>query len=121
MTKNQMMKLKKKSNSMNKGYLVKIFKSLTFKSNSLILGDPCYNLKSLNAVSIDFDLLKNNSESLQYQLIHCDKDWKKSNINSMDAIDGFDTDYIENKKYPMVLFSSTFTITSNCQIIILIF
>ena len=76
----------------------KDFKSLTFKSNSLILGDPCYNLNSLNAVSIDFDLLKNNSESLQYQLIHCDKDWKKSNISSMDAIDGFDTDYIENQK-----------------------
>ena len=76
----------------------KDFKSLTFKSNSLFLGDPCYNLKSLNAVSIDFDLLKNNSESLQYQLIHCDKDWRKSNINSMDAIDGFDTDYIENEK-----------------------
>ena len=74
------------------------FKSLTFKSNSLILGDPCYNLNSLNAVSIDFDLLKNNSESLQYQLIHCDKDWKKSNISSMDAIDGFDIDYIENQK-----------------------
>ena len=37
----------------------KDFKSLTFKSNSLFLGDPCYNLKSLNAVSIDFDLLKN--------------------------------------------------------------
>ena len=74
------------------------FKSLTFKSNSLILGEPCYYLNSLNAVTIDFDLLKNHSESLQYQLIHCDKDWKKSNISSMDAIDGFDTDYIENQK-----------------------
>ena len=76
----------------------KDFKSLTFKSNSLILGEPCYYLNSLNAVTIDFDLLKNHSESLQYQLIHCDKDWKKSNISSMDAIDGFDTDYIENQK-----------------------
>ena len=74
------------------------FKSLTFKSNSLILGEPCYYLNSLNAVTIDFDLLKNHSESLQYQLIHCDKDWKTSNISSMDAIDGFDTDYIENQK-----------------------
>ena len=76
----------------------KDFKSLTFKSNSLILGEPCYYLNSLNAVTIDFDLLKNHSESLQYQLIHCDKDWKTSNISSMDAIDGFDTDYIENQK-----------------------
>ena len=74
------------------------FKSLTFKSNSLILGEPCYYLNSLNAVTIDFDLLKNHSESLQYQLIHCDKDWKTSNISSMDAIDGFDIDYIENQK-----------------------
>ena len=74
------------------------FKSLTFKSNSLILGEPCYYLNSPNAVTIDFDLLKNHSESLQYQLIHCDKDWKTSNISSMDAIDGFDIDYIENQK-----------------------
>ena len=74
------------------------FKSLTFKSNSLILGEPCYYLNSLNNVAIEFDLLKNHSESLQYQLIHCDKDWKTSNISSMDAIDGFDTDYIENQK-----------------------
>ena len=76
----------------------KDFKSLCFKSNSLILGDPCYYLNSANPVTIYFDLLRNHSESLQYQLIHCDKDWMKSNISSMDAIDGFDTDYIENQK-----------------------
>lgn len=91
-----------KSEEENQQYEQKIFnkdfKSLTFKSNSLILGEPCYYLNSLNAVTIDFDLLKNHSESLQYQLIHCDKDWKTSNISSMDAIDGFDTDYIENQK-----------------------
>jgi hypothetical protein len=76
----------------------KYLKSLTFKSNSLILGDPCYYLNSQSSVNIDFDLLKNHSESLQYQIIHCDKDWFKSNISTMDAIEGFDTDYIENQK-----------------------
>ena len=43
----------------------KDFKSLCFKSNSLILGDPCYYLNSANPVTIYFDLLRNHSESLQ--------------------------------------------------------
>ena len=38
----------------------------------------------------------------------------------MDAIDGFDIDYIENQKYPMDPFNSTFIIILNYQIIILI-
>ena len=40
----------------------KDFKSLCFKSNSLILGDPCYYLNSANPVTIYFDLLRNHSE-----------------------------------------------------------
>ena len=35
----------------------------------------------------------------------------------MDAIDGFDTDYIENQKYPMDPFNNTFNIILNYQII----
>lgn len=76
----------------------KNFKSLTFSTSSLILGEPCYNLHSKSPITIQFDILNPNTESLQYQLIHCTKSWTKSNINSMDAIDGFDTDYIENQQ-----------------------
>ena len=76
----------------------KSFKSLTFNTSSLILAEPCYNLQSNSPVTIQFDLLTPNSESLQYQLIHCTKNWIRSDINSMDAIDGFHTDYIENQQ-----------------------
>ena len=76
----------------------KSFRSLTFNTSSLILGEPCYNLQSNSPVTIQFDLLTPNSESLQYQLIHCTKNWIRSDINNMDAIDGFHTDYIENQQ-----------------------
>lgn len=74
------------------------FKSLTFSKGSIILGDPFYTMNSQNPVSINFDLLSGHPESLQYQLIHCNKNWEKSNVNSMDAVEGFDSDYIENQQ-----------------------
>ena len=76
----------------------KDFKSLTFSTKSLILGEPLYNMNSENPIIINFDLLRNYQESIQYQIIHCDRDWKKSNVLTMDAIDGFDLDYIENQE-----------------------
>ena len=72
-------------------------KSLTFSTRSLILAEPCYNLGSGNPIDIKFDLLRNNPETIQYELIHCDRNWNKSYISSMDAIDGFDVNYIENQ------------------------
>ena len=76
----------------------KDFKSLTFSTRSLILGEPFYNMKSKIPIIINFDLLRNHGESIQYEIIHCNKDWKKSDILSMDAINGFDIDYIENQE-----------------------
>ena len=76
----------------------KDFKSLTFSTKSLILGEPLYIMNSENPIIINFDLLRNHRESIQYEIIHCDKDWKKSNVLTMDAIDGFDLDYIENQE-----------------------
>ena len=72
-------------------------KSLTFSTRSLILAEPCYNLGSGNPVDIKFDLLRNNPETIQYELIHCDRKWNKSYISSINAIDGFDVNYIENQ------------------------
>ena len=76
----------------------KDFKSLTFSTKSLILGEPLYNMDSKVPIIINFDLLRNHGESVQYEIIHCNKDWKKSDILTMDAIDGFDVDYIENQE-----------------------
>ena len=76
----------------------KDFKSLTFSTKSLLIGEPLYNMNSKNPVIINFDLLRNHGESIQYEIIHCNKDWTKSDILTMDAIDGFDLDYIENQE-----------------------
>ena len=95
---NEQIKIEKTAVKYAQKVFDKNFKSLTFSTSSLILGEPCYNLHSKSPITIQFDILNPNTESLQYQLIHCTKSWTKSNINSMDAIDGFDTDYIENQQ-----------------------
>ena len=90
--------LKKEELPFEQKIFSKDFKSLTFSSRSLILGEPLYNMNSKIPIIINFDLLRNHGESIQYEIIHCNKDWKKSDILTMDAIDGFDIDYIENQE-----------------------
>ena len=90
--------LKKEEFPFEQKIFSKDFKSLTFSTRSLILGEPFYNMKSKIPIIINFDLLKNHSESVQYEIIHCNRDWKKSDILTMDAIDGFDLDYIDNQE-----------------------
>ena len=74
------------------------FKSLTFRTKSLILSEPLYDMSSKIPIIINFDLLRNHGESVQYEIIHCDKDWNKSDVLTMDAIDGFDLNFIENQE-----------------------
>ena len=90
--------LKKEELPFEQKIFSKDFKSLTFRTKSLILGEPLYNMNSKIPIIINFDLLRNHGESIQYEIIHCNKDWKKSDILTMDAIDGFDIEYIENQE-----------------------
>ena len=90
--------LKKKELPFEQKIYSKDFKSLTFSTKSLILAEPLYNMNSKVPIIINFDLLRNHGESVQYEIIHCNKDWNKSDMLTMDAIDGFDIDYIENQE-----------------------
>ena len=90
--------LKKEEFPFEQKIFSKDFKSLTFRTRSLILGEPLYDMNSKIPIIINFDLLRNHGESIQYEIIHCNKDWKKSDVLTMDAIDGFDLDYIDNQE-----------------------
>ncbi|MFL2585379.1 MAG: type IX secretion system plug protein domain-containing protein [Parvicellaceae bacterium] len=71
-------------------------KSVKLGTKIIATGEPCYQINSNDFIKIDFDLMNANIESIQYELIHCDKDWQRSNLMEMEYIDGFTVNYIEN-------------------------
>lgn len=63
------------------------------------LSDPIITLSSEEKLTLRFDELDSDINAYQYRIIHCDKDWKTSNLNGLDYINGFEENYIENYKY----------------------
>ena len=52
------------------------------------LSYPVLKLHSQEKLELHFDLLDDNAETYYYNFIHCDKDWKKSDISERDYIEG---------------------------------
>ena len=53
------------------------------------LSFPAMKLNSDEKIDLHFDLLDNQAETFYYSFIHCDKDWKKSDILPNDYLEGF--------------------------------
>ncbi len=68
------------------------------------LSYPMIKLKSNERLVLSFDLLDDQAETFYYTFIHCDKDWKRSDIFRNDYIDG----YAEN---PVEDYSASFNTT----------
>lgn len=60
------------------------------------LSYPIIKLNSSDKLSLNFDLLSDQPESYYYTIIHCDKDWNKSDIFQNDYLDGFMDNPIED-------------------------
>ena len=71
-------------------------KSIQLSSEKLKLVEPCYYLNSGQKINIDFDFLEPDPHPLQYELIHCDMNWAKSDLMVMEYLNGFDVNYIED-------------------------
>jgi len=50
---------------------------------------PVLNLESDNQVEISFDELSHDYKRYAYRIIHCNADWKKSDMNELEYLDGF--------------------------------
>ncbi len=73
------------------------FKSLQITDSQNLLGQPI--VVSSNAgskVIISFDELAEDSRFLRYRLVHCDSNWRPSEISEMDYIDGFNEGQIHS-------------------------
>jgi hypothetical protein len=62
------------------------------------LSYPVIKLNSGEKLVLNFDLLGENIETFYYTFIHCDKDWKRSDIFPTDYLDGFAENPIEEYK-----------------------
>ena len=73
-----------------------IIKSIQLSNESLNAVEPCYFLNSDKKVNVDFDLIESNPVPLQYEIIHCNMSWEKSDLMEMEYLNGFSTNYIED-------------------------
>ncbi len=62
------------------------------------LSYPILRLNGMEKLVLHFDLLGDYSENFYYTFIHCDKDWKRSDIFESDYMNGFTENPIENYK-----------------------
>jgi hypothetical protein len=59
------------------------------------LSNPIIKLNSNEKLYLHFDLLDDQAETFYYTFIHCDKDWKKSDIFQNDYMSGYTDSPIE--------------------------
>jgi hypothetical protein len=60
------------------------------------LSYPVIKLNSNEKLILHFDLLDDQAETYYYTFVHCDKDWKKSDIFQNDYLDGYAENPIED-------------------------
>jgi len=95
----------KSNNSFNDTniYKTKIFKkeikTLTCKKNNTNLSQPIINLDSNEKLSVSFDDLEGDVKDYYYTITHCNSNWRKSNLLTIEYINGFDEIPIDNFKF----------------------
>lgn len=62
------------------------------------LSYPLIKLNSPDRLVLSFDLLEDQAETYYYSIIHCDKDWNKSDIFPNDYLEGYTENPIEDYK-----------------------
>lgn len=65
------------------------------------LSDPVIRLRSGETLLLQFDRLDDEIEDYSYRIIHCDPEWKSSDLSENEYIDGFSTDQISDYKHSL--------------------
>jgi hypothetical protein len=71
-------------------------RSLEIKIAGEVISMPCIELNGENPIEISFDATHRTSGRFAYSVIHCDADWKKSNLLPMEYMQGFQQVAIED-------------------------
>ena len=74
-------------------------KSIKLNVNDSDLGQPIIKLNGEDLLRLSFDDITNESRYLKYTLIHCTHDWKPTDLNPIEYLDGFMEDEITDYSY----------------------
>ena len=58
--------------------------------------DPIIQLNSNDVLKLSFDEIGDNATNYTYSFLHCDSEWRKSDLLPTEYIEGFTENYIEN-------------------------
>lgn len=64
-------------------------KSIVVSVNGDIESIPVLRLSSNDFIVMTFDDLNNSEDDFFYRIVHCDRDWNRTEMNELDYIDGF--------------------------------
>lgn len=73
--------------------------SVTFRLEDLFLSLPVINLSSDLPLVLEFDDLDGDVKDYTYTFVHCDQNWKPTNISQLEYLDGFAEDRITTYNY----------------------
>lgn len=74
----------------------KQIRSVVFRQSETELSSPFINLNSGETLHLEFDDLNANIEPYLYTIVHCDANWKNSDIWANEYIEGLQEDAIED-------------------------
>ncbi len=81
-------------------YLTEI-QSVEFYQGDNPLTDPLLRLDELTQLTLAFDMLGDMAYTLDYTIIHCNRDWTPSQLRPQEYIDGFSDDRITDYAFSL--------------------
>ena len=73
--------------------------AVKFHINGLPLSNPIIDLNSSSRLVLSFDDLNDDITDYVYQIVHCDMNWKPSELDELDYIDGFNGERIADYNF----------------------
>jgi len=74
-------------------------KSVKFFLGDVFISYPIVRLGSGQQLTLIFDDLSTNARYYTYRIIHCDKDWRPSNLSELEYLEGFSGERIDDFQY----------------------
>lgn len=74
-------------------------RSVKFFLGEVYISYPIIRLGSGQQLTLIFDDLSTNAKYYTYRLIHCDKDWRPSNLSELEYLEGFSGERIDDFQY----------------------
>lgn len=74
-------------------------KSIKFHHRGLFTSEPVIDLNSGGTLDLSFDDILGGDIPYTYRIIHCDKDWRPSDLSETEYIDGFNDESVRQWYY----------------------